>query len=294
MAMKLTKSDRVFVAANYLLLCLFLVVFLYPIIFVISTSVSDGAQIIIHGNVNILPRGFSTLAYEKVLSMGKIYKYYRNSIVYALGSAIICLFFSSLTAYPLSKSRLPGVKWILKLFTFTLFFGGGLIPFYLLMRQLHFANSWRIMIIPACLNVWNIIIFRTFFRGLPGELEESAYLDGANDFRIFWQIILPLSKPIIATFTIFAIVGAWNDFFTALIYLNNDDLMPLQIYLRRLLIQLDAKDFMVGQESLLGELRDIRPVRSATIVVSTLPIMMIYPFFQKYFAKGVIVGSLKG
>lgn len=289
---RMTRGDRIFNVANNCFIFLLLLVFVYPLLYVISTSFSDGAALVKEGSVNLLPRGFSLEAYKKIFNYQGIGMYFLNTIIYAVGSTVIILFMSVLTAWPLAHPGLPFRKSVMRLFTITMFFGGGLIPYYILMKQLHLMDTRWVAIIPYALNVWNVIVFKTFFQQLPSELEESARLDGANDFTILFKIIVPVSMPIIATFAIFSMVASWNDYFTPLVYMRDIDLHPLQLLLRKLLVQADLAEFYVGDA---GSVQlDARPLRCAAIAVSSLPILCIYPFFQKHFAKGVIVGSLKG
>lgn len=289
---RMSANDRVFSVINTAIILLLLVIFLYPLVYVISTSFSEGALLVRNGSVNLLPRGFSWEAYQKIFHYKGIGKYFLNTIFYSVGSTVCILFISVITAWPLAHRDLPFRKLIMTLFTITMFFGGGLIPYYVLIQKIGLMDTPWVAIIPYALNVWNVIVFRTFFQSQPKDLEDSAKIDGANDFVILFRIIVPISMPIIATFTIFSMVASWNDYFTPLVFMRNIDLHPLQLLLRKLLVQADLTEFYVGDA---GSIQlDARPLRCAAIAVSSLPILCIYPLFQKHFAKGVIVGSLKG
>lgn len=291
-SIRLTHGDRTFSVINTCIILLLLVIFIYPLLYVISTSFSDGATLVREGSVSFLPRGFSLEAYRKIFNYKGIGKYFLNTIFYAVGSTVCILFMSVLTAWPLAHRDLPFRKSIMRIFTITMFFGGGLIPYYILIKNIGMMDTPWVAIIPYALNVWNVIVFRTFFSQQPHELEESAHIDGANDFTILFRIIVPISMPIIATFAIFSMVASWNDYFTPLVFMRDIDLHPLQLLLRKLLVQADLTEFYVGDA---GSIQlDARPLRCAAITISSLPILCIYPFFQKHFAKGVIVGSLKG
>jgi putative aldouronate transport system permease protein len=287
-----SRGDRIFNVVNIIIIVLLLVVFLYPMVYVISTSVSVGEKLVKEGSVNILPRGFSLEAYKKIFNYKGIGMYFYNTVFYAVVSTVVILFVSVITAWPLAHPNMPFRKTIMTIFTITMFFGGGLIPYYILIKNINLMNTRWVAVIPYALNVWNVIVFKTFFTGLPKEMEESARIDGANDITILFRIIVPLSKPIIATFAIFSMVASWNDYFTPLVYMRDINLHPIQLLLRKLLVQADMTEFYVGD---VGAIQlDARPLRCAAIVVSSLPILTVYPFFQKYFAKGVIVGSIKG
>lgn len=198
-------------------------------------------------------------------------------------------------AYPLSRRHLKGKGFIMAFMVFTMFFSGGLIPTYLLIRDLGMINTFWVMIIPNAVAVWNIIIMRTFFQSIPYELEESAMIDGAGNFRILWSIVLPLSLPVMAVMVLFYAVGHWNSYFQALIYLQDQDKFPLQLILRQILIQGQADDMIKAtSESFLAQKLSVEGLKYAVLIVANLPMLMLYPFLQRYFVKGVMIGSLKG
>jgi putative aldouronate transport system permease protein len=247
--------------------------------------------------VYLLPRGFSIAAYNLLLSSADILRYYFNSILYAALGTIMMLTVTCMTAYPLACNKLPGRRAVSLIFIITLFISGGLIPYFIWMRYIGLIDNIWAMSVPYALSVWNIIIFKTFFQQLPADLIESAYIDGANDLVILAKIIVPLSKPVLATFSVFSIVGIWNDFFTPMVFIKDIKLQPMQTFLRSLLINLDmtllATSLGGGGGAIFGEFIDGRTVRAAAVVITILPIAIIYPFFQKYFAKGAMIGSLK-
>lgn len=298
--MKRSAGDRLFDAVNVLLMLLIVVVILYPVLNVIAISFSS-AEHVAKADVTLLPKGFNLEAYSYILKDKAVWRGYMNSIIYAAGSAVCTLVFTSMIAYPLTVSDFIGKKFITIFLTITMFFGGGMIPTYLLMRNLHLIDNPLVLIIPGCVGAYNVFVFRTFFNGIPAELAESAKIDGANDFVILFRIILPLSKALLATFGLFAIVGMWNNWFGPMIYFKNTDLYPVQNILREYLYVIDTVNLQQRAGSGGGGLnpsfvQQISPktVRMAIVVVTMFPIMCIYPFFQKYFSKGMLVGAIKG
>lgn len=298
--MKRSLGDKVFDAVNVLLMILILVIILYPVLNVIAISFS-GAENVAKADVTIFPKGFNLEAYAYILKDEAVWRGYLNSILYAFGAAVCTLLFTSMTAYPLTVRDFIGKKFITIFLTITMFFGGGMIPTYLLMRNLHLIDNPLVLIIPGCVGAYNVFVFRTFFNGIPAELAESAKMDGANDFVILFRIILPLSKALLATFGLFAIVGMWNNWFGPMIYFKNTDLYPVQNILREYLYVIDTVNLQQRAGSGGGGInpqfiQQISPktVRMAIVVVTMFPIMCIYPFFQKYFSKGMLVGAVKG
>jgi putative aldouronate transport system permease protein len=281
------------------MICVMFVV-VYPVLNVIAISLSN-ANHIAQSDVTFFPRGFTTEAYSYILKDKQVWLGYRNSIFYAAGSALVTLLFTSMFAYPLVNRDLIGRKFFTIFLSITMFFSGGMIPSYLLIRNLHLIDNPLALIIPGCVGAYNVFVFRTFFNTIPGELLESAKIDGANDFIILFRVVLPLSKALLATFGLFTIIGSWNSWFSGLIYLKNTELYPVQLVLREYLYVLD----MVNMQARAGMgggalnpqlLQRITPkgVRMAMAVVTMFPIMLIYPFFQKYFVKGVMIGAIKG
>jgi putative aldouronate transport system permease protein len=291
-------SSRVFDAFNILVMILILVVVLYPILNIIATSLS-GSRYIASGGISIWPRGFNVGAYTTVFKDPYIIKGYINSIIYAVGSTGLMLLFTSLMAYPLTIQGFGGKKFITIFLMITMFFGGGLIPTYLLVRSLGMLDTVWIMILPGAVGAFNVFLFRTFFLNIPSELKDSAYMDGANDVVVLFRIILPLSKALLATFALFGLVGSWNSWFDALIYLQDQDKYPLQMILRNYLFTMDTTAIQqrVGSSVAInspGDALDPKAVRMSVIIITMFPIMCIYPFFQKHFTKGILIGSIKG
>lgn len=296
---KTSLGSRAFDALNLLIMLFILIVVLYPILNIIATSLS-GTGYISSGSVTIWPKGFNLAAYTTVFNDPYIFKGYLNSIIYAAGSTGIMLLFTALMAYPLTIPEFAGQKFLTIFLMITMFFGGGLIPTYLLMRGLNLLDTVWVMILPGAISAYNVFLFRTFFLNIPAELKDSAYIDGANDLVVLFRIILPLSKALFATFALFGLVGSWNSWFEALIYLRDQDKYPLQMVLRNYLFTLDTTAIQgrIGGGAVAvnapGDTLDPKAVRMSVIIITMFPIMCIYPFFQKHFTKGIFVGSIKG
>lgn len=279
----------------YLVAGLAAVITVWPFIYVFSMSVSDPSEVL-RQSVWLYPRGFSLDAYARIVNNAYLWQSYRNTVFYVVvGTALNCLM-SVMAAYPLTKRNLFGRKLLVKIILIPMYFNGGLIPFFIIMTKLGLYNNILIMILPFMVTTWNIILVRTFFMGIPGALCESAYIDGANDFRILFTIIVPLSKPILAVIALYTAVGIWNNWFTALIFLPNTKLHPLQLFLAKVLV-FESPDIKNGLDIDLNQrlktFSTAVQLKYAVIIFSSLPIMCSYPFLQKYFIKGVLVGSLK-
>ena len=293
---KIHTGSAVFDTCNVVLMCVFMLIMLVPVLHVLFVSVSD-PQEVIKGGLFLYPKGFNVKGYEAVFQNPRIITSYGNTILYAVCGTLATLFFTALTAYPLSISNFTLKKPVTVYLTITMFFGGGMIPTYMLMRNLHLIDSRLVMIIPFCAGAYNVILFRTFFQGIPASLREAALIDGAGEYRILFQIILPLSKAILATIGLFTIVGKWNEWFSALIYLTDDNKMPVQMILRQMLFNSQALGTNADPvtKALMREQAVVpENIKYAAIIITMLPIMCIYPFLQKYFAKGVFVGTIKG
>jgi putative aldouronate transport system permease protein len=277
-----------------------IVIVLYPVLNVIAVSFSNALQVG-RGKITIYPQGLTLEAYQYILKDNTVWVGYRNSIIYSITSTVIMLLLTSMFAYPLAIKGFSLKKFLTVFLSVTMFFSGGLIPSYLLIRNMGWINNPLAIIIPGAVGAWNVFIFRTFFQSLPPELIESAKMDGANDFSILFRIVLPLSQALLATFGLFGIVGMWNNWFSALIYFTQKNLYPLQLILREYLYvvsvqNLQARAGMGGGASNPALIQQLTPrsVQMAMVVVTMFPIMMIYPFFQKYFVKGVMIGAIKG
>jgi multiple sugar transport system permease protein/putative aldouronate transport system permease protein len=292
---KMNFSDRMFTYTIYGLLSLFFLIILYPLIFILSASISDPSAVVA-GKVWLWPVKPTFMGYEAVFKHKLIGSGFLNSIYYTLFGTAINIVMTLLAAYPLSRRDLYGKNVIMFLFVFTTMFSGGLVPGYLLVKDLHMLNTVWAMVLPGALSVWNVIITRTFFQSsLPIELLEAAQIDGCNDFKFVWRIVIPLSGPIIAVITLYYAVDHWNQYFNAMIYLNKQSMYPLQIVLRNILIQNDVNALMLTDIENAAKRDALRVLlKYSLIVVSTLPLMVVYPFVQKHFVKGVMIGSLKG
>jgi putative aldouronate transport system permease protein len=283
-----------FSIVNYILLALFCVITLYPMIYVLAGSFNDGTDYM-RGGIYFYPRVFSLASYQTVFNDDRLYTGIFISISRTLLGTITSVLFTAMVAYGMSRRNLMGRNVYYWIQLFTLFFGGGLIPYFLVLKYIHLLNSFWVFIIPAMFSVFNMIIFQAFFREIPEEIHESATVDGASDFRIFVSLILPLSTPVLATIGMWNAVWHWNNFFDAMLFTNSDRLMPLQLYLMKLIKEADmltANSKYVPPQ--VAKHFSVQTVRMAAIVVSTVPILFVYPFMQRYFNSGIMVGSLKG
>lgn len=280
---------------NNLFLAGWLVVVLYPLLYVVNASVSDPAAIMT-GQVRLLPVGFNLAGYEAVFKSRQVWTGYYNSIIYASVGTVINVVLTIMVAYPLSRPDFRGRNVIMFMITFTMLFNGGLIPTYLLVRDLGMVNTRWAMLIPNAIAVWNVIITRTYFQAtIPKELLESAHMDGCSNVRFISAIVLPLSRAIIAVIALFYAVSHWNAFFNALIYLRDQRLVPLQIVLRSILLmnQVDP-EMMTDVDRAQGLEFLAEMLKYSLIVVASAPVIALYPFVQKHFVKGVMIGSIKG
>lgn len=288
-----TFGSRAFDVFNVIFMLLFLLVTLYPFWYVVIVSLSDG-KAVLSGQVSLWPVNITLDTYRVVLRDSSIITGFKNTVIYTTLGTFINLVCTSLCAYPLSRPDLLGKKQVMGMIVFTMFFSGGMIPAYLVMNQMKMIDTIWAMVLPGAISTYNMIVMRTFFMGIPESLHESACLDGANDWQVLVRIVLPLSMPIMATMLLFYAVGHWNSYMNALLYLNSKSLFPLQSILRNMVVdgQLSEAQTQVGGGSSFTVIETT--MKYATIVVSTLPILLIYPFVQKYFVKGVMIGSIKG
>lgn len=290
-----SREDIVFDVVNNGLLTLIMLAVLLPLYFVLVASFSD-PNLIYAGEVWLYPKGFTLDGYERIFNDSSIWLGYLNSILYAGVGTFIGVAVTVLAAYPLARKNLAGKSFIMWFLLITMFFSGGLIPTYLLIKDLHMLNTIWALVIPGAGAVFNVIIVRTFFQSsIPDEMWEAASIDGCSNTRYFWSIVLPLSKPIIAVMVLYHVVGFWNGFFDALIYLNDGDKYPLQLVLRNILVQNQVSaGMMIDVESYAAKMRVTELIKYGVIIVSSLPLLILYPFLQKYFVKGVLIGSIKG
>lgn len=293
MNMKYKKSlgERSFDIFNALFMIAILIVTLYPCYYVLVASVSDPTQIYNGGGLVLYPKGFAFYSYDEVLKSNQLWSGYLNTILYVLFGSLLSVSLTISAAFALTRRGLPARNTLMMAILFTMYFSGGLIPTYLVVKGLHLLNTPLAMILPGAVSTYNLIIAISYFKGLPYELEEAAKIDGANDYYILFKIMMPLAKPIIAVITLYYAVSLWNNYFTALIYLDNRALFPLQLVLREILIQNDTASVSASQSGAVQAYAD--NVKYATIVVSTIPILCVYPFIQRYFVKGVMIGAVK-
>ncbi len=292
-AIKDCASDRVFYAVVNIIMAFVLIIVLVPLINVIASSLSSGSAVTA-GKVKLLPVDFTFDGYKAVFTYDAIMTGYKNSIIYTVVGTILHVFMTLLCAYPLSRSDLPFRNPLTFLFSFTMLFGGGIIPSYLLLKDLGMINTMWAIVVPGCISVYNMVVTRTNFQQIPKELLEAAKIDGCSDFRFFATMVIPLSKAIIAVITLFYAVALWNVYFTATIYLSDPDLKPLQVVLKEILIssQQNAEALTDDGGTERANMQDL--IKYALIIVASLPVWCIYPFVQKFFVQGVMVGSIKG
>ncbi|MGN0763073.1 MAG: carbohydrate ABC transporter permease [Aristaeellaceae bacterium] len=289
----LTRGEKIFLVINNIVMVLLCAVMLYPVLFVVGRSVTPEIERALHP-LRLIPSTFDWSGYRFILSSGSnIINSYMTTIMRTLIGTTLNIAVTTLLAYPLSKQYYPPRKALTALIVFTMWFSGGLIPSFLLNKSLGLLNNFWVYILPSMVNAFNLIVMRNFFSQIPDSLEESAKLDGANDLRVFFSIYLPLSTAAIATITLFYAVYHWNSWFDSMLYMNRKEMWTMQYTLRQLIDSATVTDITV-----VGSAMDFIPpaetVRMATIVIATVPILCVYPFLQKYFVKGMLVGSVKG
>lgn len=289
-----TKGEALFDLINTIGMILICFITLYPIWYVLVNSLNEGTDAM-RGGIYWWPRVFSIENFKAVFESAGIMTAMGVTVAKTAVGTVAHVFFTAMVAYAFSRRGLIGGKIYILLGTITLFFGGGLIPTFLLVRDLHLLDNFLVYIIPFLFSFFDLIIFMTFFREIPEGLEEAARIDGANDWSIFLRIVLPVSMPVIATIALFHGVWQWNDYFTGMIYINNTDLQPIQTYLYRVVAQSSSNQMMVAVQGSAGtQTVTSQSIKLATMVVTTLPIVFVYPFLQKYFVKGMMIGSIKG
>ena len=286
-----------FDVANTVFMVLLMIVMIYPFLNVLAISLSTPSAINA-GVVTFYPRGFNLSGYRYIIEDGRIFIGYRNTILYAGVGTILTLTFTSLAAYALTRKQMVGRKFFNVYWAITMFFSGGTVPTYLVVKNLGMLDSFFAMVLPGCVGAYTLFVFRAFMRGLPNDLMEAAYIDGAGEWRVWYSVVLPLSKPILATYALFTIVGHWNSWYSALLYLKSTDKQPLQLFLRKIIVQEDMSN-TYSNTSAAGLLASSGQMvkenaQMAAVVLTIAPIMAIYPYIQKYFVKGVMIGSLKG
>lgn len=283
------KQERIFNSGVVVLATIYVLATIFPLLHVLASSFSS-ADAVNTGKVGIFPVGFTFTSYLQVFKNDAIIRGFINSIIYTFLGTVIQLILQFTAAFALTRRDLKYKKFWNLFFIIPMFVSGGLIPTYLVVKSLNMLNTIWAMVIPGVVNLFNLIIIRTFINStIPWEMQEAATIDGANNFQIFTKLIIPLSRPMIAVMTLYAIVGYWNAYFNSLIYITNDELFPLQRVLQRFLIANDSGSIGGGEAEILAQ-----SLKYSTIVISSMPVLFIYPFFQRYFEKGIMVGSLKG
>ncbi len=291
-ALRDTMGDKIFYAINGFFLLLLALIILYPLYFIIIASISD-PDAVLGGEVILYPVRVTMEGFAKIMERGDVWRGYLNTIIYTALTVILSLIVTIPAGWALSRKTLPGKKGFMIYFIIPMFFGGGLIPFYNVMSSLHLVNTIWAVILPAILSVWNLFMTKTFFESsIPNGLIEAAKIDGAGQFRIFTEVVIPLSKAVIAVMALYYAVGQWNSYFNAMIFLQDETKYPLQLVLKEILI---ASESTVGGsgETILQQYRLANQLKYVSVIVSSLPVLCLYPFVQKYFAQGVMIGSLK-
>ncbi|WP_040949810.1 carbohydrate ABC transporter permease [Gorillibacterium massiliense] len=282
-----------FTVVNYTLLGLFCLITIYPLYFVLVGSFNEGNDYM-RGGIYFFPRAFSLANYSVVLEDDRLYNGFTVSILRTVVGTVTSVLFTAMVSYAMSRRNLIGRSPYYWIHLFTLFFGGGLIPYFLVLKNLHLINSFWVYVIPTMFSVFNMISFNSFFREIPEEIHESATVDGAGDFRIFVSLFIPLSAPVLATVALWNAVGHWNSFFDAMIFTTKQNLMPLQLFLMKMIREADVISNSQYVPPQVQKKISVQTIRMAAIVISTIPILVVYPFLQRFFVTGFMVGSLKG
>ncbi|WP_145949361.1 carbohydrate ABC transporter permease [Paenibacillus sp. Y412MC10] len=290
-----TRSERITGIGICILLGVVTLIVLYPLFFVLIASVSNPGSVI-RGEVWLWPKGFSLVGYERLFGNKELLRGFMNTVMYTVVGTALNVVMTVAGAYPLSRTDFKGRHFFTFLIVFTMFFGGGMIPTYLLIKSLGLLNTFWAMIIPSAVSVWNILIMRTFFQSsIPKEVQEAAFMDGCSNIKILLKVVLPLSGPVLAVMVLFYAVGHWNAYFSALLYLSDRDLYPMQLFLREILVQNQMQEMVdISDDTLARSLMDAEAIKYAAVIVTNLPMLILYPFLQKYFVKGVMVGAIKG
>ncbi|WP_334074642.1 MULTISPECIES: carbohydrate ABC transporter permease [Paenibacillus] len=283
-----SRSDKWFNAAIYVILVLIAVAAVFPLLYVISMSLTPYSEVVKNGGFIVLPRKISFEAYERIFADPALGRSMLVTVIVTVGGTLVNMLFTTLAAYPLSRRNLPGRTFFLLYMVFTMLFSGGLIPTYLVIQSLGMLNTLWALIIPGAIATFNVLILKSFFETLPEELFESARIDGAREFRILWQVAVPLSLPSMMTVGLFYMVGHWNSFFSAVLYITDTDLNPLQVVIRNMLL-------LTQSSELQAEITvPTAAMQMAAVIAGSLPIIAVYPFIQKHFTKGMLLGAVKG
>ena len=291
-ALRDTLGDKIFFAINGFFLLLLALIILYPLYFIIIAAISD-PDAVLGGEVVLYPVRVTFEGFEKIMQRTDVWRGYLNTIIYTFLTVVLALIVTIPAGWALSRKTLPGKKLFMIYFIIPMFFGGGLIPFYNVMSSLKLINTMWAVILPAILSVWNLFMTKTFFESsIPNGLIEAAKIDGAGQFRIFTSVVIPLSKAVIAVMALYYAVGQWNSYFNAMIFLTDETKYPLQLVLKEILIASESTTGGSG-ETILQQFRLANQLKYVSVIVSSLPVLCLYPFVQKYFAQGVMIGSLK-
>lgn len=287
-----TTGEKIFYAVNKIFMVLLIIIMVYPFWYIVMYSLSN-SKLAATGGLFLIPKGFSLESYKTMIGNVSFLSGFKVSIIVTICGTVFATFFTATTAYAISKKRLRARNFFTFLILFTMLFNGGMIPTYLLVKQLGLLDSYLALILPSAIGAWNIFLMRSFFVGIPDELEEAAKIDGASDLTVFFTIILPLSKAVLATVGLFLAVGYWNDFFSTILYITDKNKWALQAVLRDIISNTSSS--LSSQGVSLGFQQEISEatVKMASIIVATLPILIVYPFIQKYFVKGTLIGSIK-
>lgn len=291
----MSKKWSLFDFVNNTVLLVAALLCVFPFLYILAISLSDGLHVV-SGEVFLLPKGFNIETYKYILSSPRfnVFSGLKNSFLYTIVGTVVAVLLTYITAYALSRKRLKGRYIIMLVFLFTWVFEAGLIPNYLVFRELGLVNSFWVMVLPTAINTFFLIIARSFLDAMPVELEESAFMDGANDFQIMWKVFLPLCKPMLATIAVFYAVNIWNSFLVPLIYLQDKSMYPIQLVLYNLIINPDPQSTNFENITRNGYLLQPKNIQAAAIFLAVFPILFVYPYAQKYFTKGFLVGSIKG
>ncbi len=287
-----SRSDRIFYAVNLAILLLLAAIVVYPLYFIVIASISN-ADAVLGGRVFLYPVDITLVGYSKIVERTDVWRGYLNTIIYTFLSTLLSLFVTILAGWALSRKTLPFRKFFMVFFIITMFFGGGLIPFYNIVSSLGLLDTIWAIILPSALSAWNLFMTKTFFEvGISESMVEAAEIDGAGQVRTFLSVVLPLSKAIMAVMALYYAVGQWNSYFNAMIFLQDEEMYPLQLVLREILIASETTTGGSG-ETILEQYRLANQLKYVSVIVSSLPVIVLYPFVQKYFAQGVMIGSLK-
>ena len=289
-----STQDKLLLIIGYVLLGLFVIAIVVPLIYIVVASFMDPITLQNKG-ITFDFNKWTTTAYERVMTNAQIWIGFKNAIIYSILFTVVSVAVTLLAAYPLSRADFKGKGFFNIIFMITMFFGGGLIPTYLVVSNLGLVDSMWAVILPGAFSVWNMTIARTYYRGIPQELREAADVDGASELTFFFKILLPVCTPVIAVLTLWQFVGMWNSYFDAMIYLNDSARQPLQLVLRSIMIQNQPESGMIADmQSTAARAQLAELLKCATIIISSLPLLIMYPFFQKYFDSGIMAGAVKG